>query len=277
MTSNEIYPAVAFGIDGVEHLGGITRPASSPKRSTRNRTYRDVTDLVARSGVALTPTLGIEGGFEARETADRSLLVDPRLSLFPPPVLVRLTDLATARAEPAPDAALRACETTLKTIVKAGGTIVAGTDSPNVPYGLGLHVELEEYVHAGLTPVRGAANGHDQRGSSVGPRRPARHDRTGQTGRSHVPRQRSARGHQGDEGRAQGDAGRAHLYRERPRAAITPRGNPGSPVRCRYTADSERRDGRQFEAVPEGAPISSATSVGAAKPGRVGLARWASV
>ena len=32
------------------------------------------------------------------------------------------------------------------------GTIVAGTDSPIVPYGLGLHVELESYVHAGLTP-----------------------------------------------------------------------------------------------------------------------------
>jgi len=35
-----------------------------------------------------------------------------------------------------------------------GGRIVAGTDSPIVPYGLALHVELESYVHAGLTPFQ---------------------------------------------------------------------------------------------------------------------------
>ena len=35
-----------------------------------------------------------------------------------------------------------------------GGRIIAGTDSPVVPYGLGLHVELEAYVHAGLTPFQ---------------------------------------------------------------------------------------------------------------------------
>ena len=47
---------------------------------------------------------------------------------------------------------LRPFEAMLKAIVAAGGTIVAGTDSPLVPYGLGLHVELESYVRAGLTP-----------------------------------------------------------------------------------------------------------------------------
>ena len=42
----------------------------------------------------------------------------------------------------------------LKAISAADGTIIAGTDAPNVPYGLSLHVELEEYVHAGLTPFQ---------------------------------------------------------------------------------------------------------------------------
>ena len=42
----------------------------------------------------------------------------------------------------------------MKAIAAGGGTIVAGTDSPIVPYGLGLHVELESYVHAGLTPFQ---------------------------------------------------------------------------------------------------------------------------
>ena len=42
----------------------------------------------------------------------------------------------------------------MKAIAAGGGKIIAGTDSPIVPYGLGLHVELESYVHAGLTPFQ---------------------------------------------------------------------------------------------------------------------------
>ena len=152
VTSHEIYPAVAYGIDGVEHLRGTSRSGYSPKVSVQHRAYRDVTDLIAKSGVTLTPTIGNEGGFDARETGDRSLLFDRRLSLFPLPVVSQLTDLATARPAPALDAAVKPYEVMLKSILKAGGTIVAGTDSPIVPYGLGLHAELEAYVHAGLTP-----------------------------------------------------------------------------------------------------------------------------
>ena len=65
-----------------------------------------------------------------------------------------LADLAAASPDPALDQALKPYEATLKAIVAGGRTIVAGTDSPIVPYGLGLHVELEAYVHAGLTPFQ---------------------------------------------------------------------------------------------------------------------------
>ena len=40
----------------------------------------------------------------------------------------------------------------LTDINKKGGNIVAGTDSPIIPYGFGLHVEMEAYQLAGLTP-----------------------------------------------------------------------------------------------------------------------------
>jgi Tol biopolymer transport system component/imidazolonepropionase-like amidohydrolase len=154
VTSHELYPAVAFGIDGVEHLRGTSRRGYSPKLSATNRAYKDVIDLIAKSGITLTPTIGIQGGFDARETGDKSLLFDERLSLFPLAVVSRLTDLAAARPNPALDLAVKPYETTLKAIFTAGGTIIAGTDSPIVPYGLGLHVELEAYVHAGLTPFQ---------------------------------------------------------------------------------------------------------------------------
>jgi imidazolonepropionase-like amidohydrolase len=41
---------------------------------------------------------------------------------------------------------------TLRALHAAGARIIAGVDSPLVPYGLSLHGELEEYVLAGLSP-----------------------------------------------------------------------------------------------------------------------------
>jgi hypothetical protein len=40
VTSHEIYPAVAFGADGVEHIRGTSRRGYSPKVTARNRTRR---------------------------------------------------------------------------------------------------------------------------------------------------------------------------------------------------------------------------------------------
>jgi Tol biopolymer transport system component/imidazolonepropionase-like amidohydrolase len=153
-TSHELYPAVAFGIDGIEHLSGTSRRGYNPKHSSTGRAYQDVIDLMAKSGVTLTPTIGITGGFRAREEGDRTLLFDPRLALFPLQTVAQLTEMAASRPDPARDRALMPYEATLKAIVAAGGTLLAGTDSPIVPYGLGLHVELESYVHAGLTPFQ---------------------------------------------------------------------------------------------------------------------------
>jgi Tol biopolymer transport system component/imidazolonepropionase-like amidohydrolase len=154
VTSHELFPAVAFGIDGIEHLTGTSRRGYTPKQSATARAYQDVIDLIGRSGVTLTPTIGLNGGYRARLAGDRSLLFDRRLALYPLPVVAALTDLANLRPDPALDAAVKPYEVNLKAIVAAGGRIIAGTDSPIVPYGLGLHVELEAYVHAGLTPFQ---------------------------------------------------------------------------------------------------------------------------
>jgi imidazolonepropionase-like amidohydrolase len=43
---------------------------------------------------------------------------------------------------------------TIKRLHAAGARIIAGTDSPLVPYGIALHGELEDYVAAGLTPFQ---------------------------------------------------------------------------------------------------------------------------
>ncbi|HEY7290699.1 MAG TPA: amidohydrolase family protein [Vicinamibacterales bacterium] len=154
VTSHELFAGVAFGVDGVEHLRGTSRRGYSPKASDTNRAYQDVVDVLAKSGMTLTPTIGIVGGFRARTTGDRTLLFDSRLGLFPLDVVSRLTDLAGAKRDPALDERIAAYERTVKAVSAAGGKIIAGTDAPIDPYGLGLHVELESYVHAGLTPFQ---------------------------------------------------------------------------------------------------------------------------
>ena len=62
VTSHEIYPAVASGADGVEHIRGTSRRGYSPKVSALNRSYQDVIDLLTASKMTLTPTIGITAG-----------------------------------------------------------------------------------------------------------------------------------------------------------------------------------------------------------------------
>ena len=103
MTSHEIYPAVAL-----RHRRRRAPARHQPARlfaetERHDRAYKDVIDLLAKSGVTLTPTIGIQGAFQARATGDKALLYDSRLALFPLPVVAMLADLAGAPPNPALD------------------------------------------------------------------------------------------------------------------------------------------------------------------------------
>ena len=141
VTSHELYPAVAFGADGVEHIRGTSRRGYSPKISGLSRSYRDVIDLLTASKMTLTPTIGIQGGFRLQTLRDPSWLNDPRIQrLYPPAVAQRWREQTNtpAGAETLEDAARLVApqERTVYEIVKGGGRITAGTDSPINPYGL---------------------------------------------------------------------------------------------------------------------------------------------
>jgi Tol biopolymer transport system component len=154
VTSHELYPGAAFGVDGVEHLRGTSRRGYSPKVSTTNHSYQDVTETIVRSGMTLTPTIGIQGAFAIRASADAALAFDSRLTLYPEPVAGSIRELAKHPPDARAGIPLKPYGATVKTIVARGGAILAGTDSPIVPYGLGLHVELQTFVDAGLTPFQ---------------------------------------------------------------------------------------------------------------------------
>jgi len=158
VTSHELYPAVAYGADGVEHIRGTSRRGYSPKVTALMRSYRDVVELLTASKMTLTPTIGIQGGFRLQTLRDPSWLDDPRMQkLYPPSVIQRWqAETRTPAAPAALDEAQRLVtpqERTVFQVVRGGGRVTAGTDAPINPYGLSLLMELENYASSGLTPV----------------------------------------------------------------------------------------------------------------------------
>lgn len=154
VSSHEIYPAAYYGADAVEHLGATSRRGYNPKVSAAGQSYQDVQQTLVGSGMTFTPTLALIGGFAELVNADPSWLNDPvfrrlfrteeREALMPllrffgeGPVLSRQTQPRLA---------------TVAKLIRAGGRVTAGTDSPFIPFGLALHAELAVLAKAGLSP-----------------------------------------------------------------------------------------------------------------------------
>ena len=116
------------------------------------------------NGVYFTPTLSIvQNRWHFAENPE--LLDDPELraafEMYNPDALARLDDPA-GRAEIVDDpgfddrkAAFRQVQDFVKTMHDAGVEVALGNDAgtPNVPFGWGMHHEMELYVEAGLTPM----------------------------------------------------------------------------------------------------------------------------
>lgn len=151
VTSHELYPGVAYGADGVEHVKGTSRRGYSPKVSELNRSYGDVVDLLAASGMTLTPTVGIYGGYAVVAQDDASLGDDARIEAFsmrPPPTGGDPSNLDVRRR------LVRDMASLARRIVEQGGAVVVGTDSPINPNGLSLVAEMQILVdYGGMTPL----------------------------------------------------------------------------------------------------------------------------
>lgn len=160
VTSHEIYPAVASGADGVEHIRGTSRRGYSPKVSALFHSYQDIVDLLTASKMTITPTIGISGGaFPLMLSRDPSRIDDVRFrTLFPAQVVRDMNDIvAKAKTRSAKDFdaqadVLRPMGDLVRRVVKGGGVVIAGTDSPIFLYALAFHTELEIFAQAGLTP-----------------------------------------------------------------------------------------------------------------------------
>ena len=153
VTSHYHYPAVSFGLDGMEHIGATSRFGYSRTTSPLGTSYQDVTALFVHSGARRTPTLFSSS---AMYGTDRSLVDDPRIkALYPPWEYARLLERAEQAAVGDPAVALSSLAQNvehLRDILRSGGRVVTGTDSPIDFNGVSLHMNLRAMVKYGLTP-----------------------------------------------------------------------------------------------------------------------------
>lgn len=155
LSSHEIYPAAAYGVDAVEHIGATSRRGYSPKLTATNKTYADVLTLIGHSGMVITPTVALHGGFYNRLLSDQEFLKNPQTQVF---YTTEFQEGLKANANRMADANPKFSDNferilqSTYAIFQAGGRLNPGTDSSIIPPGISYHAELQSWVDAGLSP-----------------------------------------------------------------------------------------------------------------------------
>src|SRR5690606_27002431 len=147
VATHEIYPASLIGVDNTEHTGATSRRGYSPKIGPRQRAYEDVVQLFGQSRRIFCPMIS-GGGTRQLFEMHPTLKEDPRFALYPGWIREQVARQPVAsRAGGGGDPAGGAGKMVLD-VMKAGGLVVAGTDTPNA---ISLHGELMAYTMAGMS------------------------------------------------------------------------------------------------------------------------------
>jgi len=149
--SHYLLPAVALGEDGMSHISATSRTGYAYSRTFVGHSYSDVRTLMKESGMwtittLLSPTVYVE---------NPAMADDPRYSIAPPWEQTRLkagrdNDLKVEQTNNIRRAQYE--EETVGDVVRAGGLVLAGTDSPLDLPGTSLHLNLRSQVRFGLAP-----------------------------------------------------------------------------------------------------------------------------
>jgi len=143
VATHEIYPASMVGADITDHTSATSRRGYSPKQATLQMAYEDVIQLFGKSRRVLTPTVSGTGSRELF-TKDPSLKSDPRFTLYPEWIQRQVAQQQFGFAvDPRGGSGKMVLD-----VMKAGATIVAGTDTPNA---INLHGEIMFYTMAGMS------------------------------------------------------------------------------------------------------------------------------
>jgi hypothetical protein len=147
VATHEIFPAAMVGVDNTEHVAATSRRGYSPKQATLQTAYEDVVQLFGKSERILCPMIS-GGGARALFEKDPALKTDPRFQLYPQ-WIQRQVAAQPSGGNPGGGGDPRAGSGKMvMDIMKAGGLIVAGTDTPNA---INIHGELMSYTMAGMS------------------------------------------------------------------------------------------------------------------------------
>lgn len=150
-SSHELFPAVAHGMDHVEHIGGTSRRGFAPKVSRLGRSYNDVVNLLAGSGMGITPT-AVLPGYAVIVKDQPDLLTTKQFNTFYGDAGRQAAGFMLRMFGSGAASTVAANGQLLRDLDSAGALMVSGTDSPFSPFGAGLHAELRLYELAGLSP-----------------------------------------------------------------------------------------------------------------------------
>lgn len=151
VSSHELFPAAAIGMDHVEHFGGTSRRGYQPKVSALGRSYADVEELLVQSGMGITPTMVLPG-FAAIVAEEPDLFETPQFRTFYGESMAAILRGAMPVSAQGAGAIAAANGDLLRRLVQRDALVVTGTDAPFVPYAAGLHAEFRLYARAGLKP-----------------------------------------------------------------------------------------------------------------------------
>ncbi|WP_341227244.1 DPP IV N-terminal domain-containing protein [uncultured Arcticibacterium sp.] len=155
VSSHEIFPAMRYAVDAVEHIGGTSRRGYSPKITKMNHTYDDVIQLLVKSQMNITPTASLQGGFYAMAAKYPWYYKNKQLiNFFGQSYVDNMEARASQIANIFPGylSNFSNIQVTLKKLINEGASVTAGTDSPFIPYGYSLHAELHSWVDSGISP-----------------------------------------------------------------------------------------------------------------------------
>jgi Tol biopolymer transport system component len=147
VATHEIWPASLVGVDNTEHTAATSRRGYSPKMATLQTAYQDVVQLFGQSQRIFCPMISGGGSRRLFET-DPALKTDPRFRLYPEWIQRQVAAQPTASAAGGGGDPTGGSGKMVIDIMKAGGLVVAGTDTPNA---VNLHGELMSYTMAGMS------------------------------------------------------------------------------------------------------------------------------
>lgn len=151
VTSHELLPAAAFGVDNVEHFTGTSRRGYATKISELGRSYQDVTEVLASTGMGIVPTMVVPGVVLTFEEQNDLYNTPQFTAMYGPEAKKNYQDFMGFFG-PGSEAYVDAYGELLTKLIARGALVGAGTDSPFTPFGTGLHAELRLYEREGLQP-----------------------------------------------------------------------------------------------------------------------------